>query len=137
MSKIAVMMSADRIEGEMSSHFGKAPWVLFSDGSGQNHEFVKNEALNGGTAAALLIRNGCTDAILADIGDGALRRLQGADIQVWAAPAPVAGSEALQLFAEGRLPRVSAVAGSSIRPERVGCCCAGEGAAHNSSRCCG
>ncbi len=132
MSKVGVMMSVDRIEGRMSSHFGKAKWFMAVDTENGVPEFVRNEGLNGRSAAGIALHKGCTDVILADIGDGALRHLQAAKINVWAVPGLVTGSEALRLFAQGQLAPVPA----SRSPERHGkqhggCCCghSGSGAA--------
>ncbi len=130
------MMTTDRIDGAMSSHFGQAPWAMLVDGPEGTPEFVKNEAANGRGAVGVLIGSGCTDAILVDIGDGALERLQGAKINAWAAPGPVAGREALRLWAAGELPRVPAAATTKGHAEHHGCCCGGHGA-QSSTRCCG
>ena len=135
MSRIAVMMATDRIDGKMSSHFGKAPWVMVVDGPEGAPEFVKNESANGSGAAGVLIGSGCTDAILVDIGDGALRRLQAAKIGAWAVPGPVTGREALRLFAAGELSRVPVAATAKERGEHHGCCCGGHGA-QGSTHCC-
>ena len=136
MSRIAVMMTTDQIDGAMSTHFGKAPWAMLVDGPEGTPEFVKNEAANGSGAVGLLIGSGCTDAILVDIGDGALQRLQGAKIGAWAAPGPVPGREALRMFAAGALQQVPAVATTKERGKHQGCCCGGHGA-QSSTRCCG
>src|ERR1035441_8160256 len=80
MSKVGVMMSADCADGPMSSHFGKAEWILIADTENPGLDFVKNDELNGKSAVAIVIGAGCTDVILADIGDGALGHLQAAQI---------------------------------------------------------
>lgn len=103
MSKIGVMMSEDRAEGKMSPHFGKAKWILFVDTNDSIPTFQKNEALNGKGAVALVLQQGCSDVILADIGDGALGHLQAAHIRALATPAPITGNEALRMFKEGQL----------------------------------
>ena len=135
MGKLAVMMSTDQPEGLMSSHFGKAEWIMLGDTAGGSAEFARNEGQNGRSVADLLIRQGCTDVILVDIGDGALRQLQAAKIGAWAAPGPVPGAEALRAFAEGRLAAVPAVSAASDHAKGGGCCCAGP--AKVSTRCCG
>lgn len=136
MGRITVMMSA-RSDAPMSSHFGKAEWIMMAGAENAAPEFTKNDGSNGRSAAEILIGLGCTDAIVVDIGDGALRHLQAADIRVWAAPGPVTGSEALRIFAEGRLPCLPAVSAATSHGGGHGCCCAGRGAAHASSGCCG
>jgi predicted Fe-Mo cluster-binding NifX family protein len=103
MSKVAVMMSENRVEGQMSSHFGKAKWVMFVDTDNPVPTFQKNEAQNGKGAVAIVLKQECTDVILADIGDGALGHLQAAHIHTLATPAPIAGDEALRMFKEGQL----------------------------------
>ena len=145
MGRIAVMMSNNEVGGPMSSHFGKAPWVMLVNAPGAVPEFVRNEAANGGGAAGVVIGRGCTDVLLVDIGEGALTRLQAAGVTVWAVPVPLAGSDALALFSEGKLPRVPAVASTSSRGQHRGCCCGGGGQGHGhdhahehgASCCCG
>jgi predicted Fe-Mo cluster-binding NifX family protein len=80
--------------------------------------------LNGKCAAEIVIRQGCTDVILIDIGDGALGHLQAARIRAWAAGAPVAGDEALRIFAEGQLSAVPAARAAARHGGGHGCCCA-------------
>jgi len=124
MAKIGVMMSADRADEKMSSHFGKAEWIMVADTESGISEFVKNEALNGKGAVEIVIRMGCTDVVLADIGDGALGHLQAAHIRAWAVPEPVVGSEALRMFKDGKLPPVPHVAlAATRRDEHHGHCC--------------
>lgn len=137
MGKTAVMMSANRADAPMSSHFGKAEWILIASAENSAPAFVENDGLNGRGAAGILIQQGCTDAIVVDIGDGALRHLQTANIRAWAAPGPVTGSDALRMFAEGRLAQAPAVSAAASQGEGHGCCCAGHGAEHGSTRCCG
>ena len=135
MSKIGVMISADRADGQMSSHFGKAEWILVADTESTVSEFVKNEALNGKGAVEILIRRGCTDVILTDIGDGALEHLQAAHIRAWAAPGPVAGSEALRMFREGQLPPVPPARAAMEHGAHHGCCCSSR-AGSEAAACC-
>jgi predicted Fe-Mo cluster-binding NifX family protein len=123
MAKIGVMMSANRADEAMSSHFGKADWILVADTEGGANEFVKNEALSGRGAVEMVIRESCTDVIVADIGDGALGHLQAAHVRVWSAPGPVVGSEALRMFREGKLPPVPPARAASRQGEHQGGCC--------------
>jgi predicted Fe-Mo cluster-binding NifX family protein len=123
MAKIGVMMSADRADEEMSAHFGKAEWIMVTDTESGICEFVKNQALNGKGAVEIVIRLGCTDVILADIGDGALRHLQAAHIRAWAVPAPVAGNEALRIFGEGQLSPVPPAFAAARQGGHHGRCC--------------
>jgi len=129
MSRIGVMMSTDRADGQMSSHFGKAEWIMATDSENGFPEFVKNEALNGRSAVEAVIRQGCTDVILTEIGDGALGHLQTAHIRAWAVPNPVAGKEALRMFAKGQLSAVSDARTATNQGARHGCCCS----SHNGS----
>ena len=116
-------MSADRAAGQMSSHFGKAEWIMVAETGNPVLEFVKNTGLNGKSVVETVIRQGCTDVILTDIGDGALGHLQAAHIRAWAAPEPVAGSEALRLFREGQLLPVPPARAATRHGEHQGCCC--------------
>jgi predicted Fe-Mo cluster-binding NifX family protein len=82
-----------------------------------------------------VIRQGCTDVIVADIGDGALGHLQAAHIRAWAAPEPVTGNEALRMFSEGQLPPVPATRAATRHGEGLGCCCANRADSEAPSRC--
>lgn len=135
MSKIGVMMSADRADGRMSSHFGKAEWIMVADTENPVLEFVKNTGLNGKNVAEILIRQGCTDVILADIGDGALGHLQAAQICAWAAPEKIVGSEALRMFREGQLPPVPSARTTTRKDAHKGCCCSRQ-AGSEAAACC-
>lgn len=129
------MMSVERPEGQMSSHFGKAKWFMVAETAEGATQFVPNEGLNGRSAAEIAIDKGCTDIILIDIGDGALRRLQGANIRIWASPGVVTGNEALRMFAEGRLSLVPAAhAGTPQGGHHGGCCCGHTGS--RATGCC-
>ena len=135
MSKVGVMMSVDQAEGLMSSHFGKAEWFMVAETAGGTAEFVRNQGLNGRSATEIAIQGGCTDIVLVDIGDGALRHLQAANIRAWAAPGPVTGNEALRMLAEGQLSPVPVALGE--RPHgghHGGCCCGHAGA--KAAGCC-
>ncbi len=135
MSKIGVMMSADRVDSRISSHFGKAEWVMIADAENRVPEFVKNEGLNGKSAVEIVIHQGCTDVILADIGDGALGQLQAAHIRAWAVPEPIAGGEALQMFREGQLRLAPPARAATRQGGSHGCCCANRGVSEAPSCC--
>jgi predicted Fe-Mo cluster-binding NifX family protein len=135
MSKLGVMMSADTVDEKMSSHFGKAEWIMVADTENPVLEFVRNTGLNGKIVVETLIRQGCTDVILTDIGDGALGHLQAAHIRAWAAPEPVVGSEALRMFREGRLPPVPSARTTTSQDAHKGCCCSSGGS--EDFGCCG
>lgn len=132
MSKIAVMMSDSRAEAPMSSHFGQAPWIMIADQESGKQEFVENEAMNGRGAASTVAAAGCGNVVVVDMGTGALRHLQMAGIGAWAAPAGITGTEALGLFAEGKLSPAAAHESAS---HHGGCCC-GHGA-QKTGACCG
>jgi predicted Fe-Mo cluster-binding NifX family protein len=140
MSKIAVMMTAEKADEPMSLHFGKAEWLMIADAENASQEFVKNDAMNGRGAAEIVIGRGCRDVIATDIGDGALRRLQAARIQVWAAPSRVSGSKALQMQRAGELPPVPPAREETKHGEGHGCCCSDHHRAgppsSNSDSCC-
>ncbi len=135
MGKIGVMMSVDRPEGLMSSHFGKAKWFMVADSGNGAFEFVRNEGLHGRSAAETAVRQGCTDIVLVDIGDGALGHLQAAHIRAWAAPGPVTGHEALRLLAEGKLSPVPAASAAERHGGGHGGGCCGHGG-HGAAGCC-
>ena len=136
MSKIGVMMSAHAVDEKMSSHFGKAEWVMVADTESSTIGFEKNDALNGKSAVEIVIRAGCTDVILTDIGDGALRHLQAASIRSWVVPEPVSGSEAFRMFGEGLLTLLPAARLATNQGARASCCCS-SGSGSAAASCCG
>ena len=114
-------MSADSADGQMSSHFGKAEWIMVADTENRIPEFVKNEALNGKNAVEIAIHQGCTDVIFTEIGNGAFGHLRTAGIRGWVAPEHTSGQQALRMFTQSELEAASA----STKPgEGHGCCCA-------------
>jgi predicted Fe-Mo cluster-binding NifX family protein len=133
MSKVAVMMSAERADGPMSSHFGKAEWIMIADTETASNKFVKNDAMNGRGAAGTVIGEGCSDVVVVDIGDGALGHLQSANIRAWVVPEPVAGVEALNRFKAGQLSAVPSTPAATRHGSGHGCCCGHGGTA---SSCC-
>lgn len=138
MSRIAVMMSANRPDAPLSGHFGKAPWIMVASGENAVPEFVPNQEGNGRSAAERLLQMGCTDVLLREIGDGALVRLQAAGVQAWAVLGVISGNEALRSFSERALEPVPA-ARTDAR-SHGGCCCrssASHEAGHSAgSGCC-
>jgi predicted Fe-Mo cluster-binding NifX family protein len=130
MSRIAVMMSANRPEAPLSGHFGKAPWIMLADEGTGAPEFVQNEQGNGRSASERILQMGCTDVLLREIGDGALARLQAAGVQAWAVLGAISGNEALHFFAERALAPVPAA--RSEGKGHGGCCC-GSSAGHSGS----
>ena len=119
----------------MSSHFGKAEWIMVSEQANEALAFVKNDGLNGRSAAEIAVNQGCTDMIVGDIGDGALGRLQDAKIHVWAAQLPLTGGEALKMFRDGQLSPVPAARAATRHGSGHGCCCKSEAGSEGSSCC--
>ncbi len=132
MSKVAVMLSGNCASAPMSSHFGKAEWIMAADTESHTLVFSENEAAKGKSVVELIVSQNCTDAIFSEIGDGALRHLQSANIHGWMAPASITGRQALEMFEHLRLhPAVSASEGHKDH----GCCCAKK-AGSEASQCC-
>src|ERR1035441_10174793 len=98
MSRVAVMMSENHVKAQMSSHFGKAEWVMASDTESHTFVFLKNEAANGKSVAELVASQGCTDAIFNGIGNGALAHLKATNVRGWVAPPNISGQQALERF---------------------------------------
>lgn len=132
MSKIGVMMSADRADGEMSSHFGKAEWIMISDTENRAPEFVKNNGLNGRSAVEIAIRQGCTHMIFTEIGNGAVGHLMAAGIRGWIAPEHITGQQALQMFGQVALQPANA---ATKQGGGHGCYCA-DRAGSEATACC-
>lgn len=131
MSKVGIMMTADRAEQPMSEHFGKAEWMMVADTESQAVEFIKNDGLNGKGAAEIAIRSGVSDLVFAEIGFGAFGHLKAAGILGWVAPGPITGAEALQMFEKQQLQP----AGASTTEAGHGCCCSSRAGAEASSCC--
>jgi len=132
MAKIGVMMSADRADEEMSSHFGKAEWIMVADTEKSVLAFVKNEGLNGRSAVEIAIREGCTDVIVSEIGNGAFGNLKAARIRSWVAPEHITGKQALKMFEQSALQPAN---GSTKQGDGLGCCCAPRSGSEASSCC--
>jgi predicted Fe-Mo cluster-binding NifX family protein len=126
MATIGVKMSADRADEEMSSHSSKAEWVMVVNTDNPVPLFVKNEALNGKSAVEIAIRQGCTDVILADIGDGALGHLQEAHIRAWAVPELISGNQALRMYKEAQLLPVPHARAATRHSAYRECCCSSQ-----------
>ena len=120
MSKVAVMMSENRLEGQMSSHFGKAEWVMIANTDSDAPIFLKNEGAQGKSVAELVASLECTDAIFSEIGNGAMGHLKAANIGGWMAPRHITGLQALTMFQGKQLQPAAAADGHAGK----GCCCA-------------
>jgi predicted Fe-Mo cluster-binding NifX family protein len=130
MSKVGIMMDADRPDGLLSAHFGKAGWMMMADPAEKTLEFVKNEGSGGCGAVETAIRNGCANLVFTHIGEGALRHLGAANIRGWMAPARTTGLEALQMFSASQLRPATA---EDAHPPTHSCC---HGGAHSGAGCC-
>jgi predicted Fe-Mo cluster-binding NifX family protein len=133
MSKVAVMMSENQVNAQMSSHFGKAEWVMVADMDSRAFAFLKNEAANGRSVVELVSNHHCSDAIFSEIGIGALGHLKAEGIRGWVAPANISGQQALEMFEHLRLQAADT---ASERPAGHGCCCAKQVGTEATS-CCG
>lgn len=132
MSRVAVMMSENHVKAPMSSHFGKAEWVMAANTESHTFVFLRNEAANGKSVVDLVASQGCTDAIFDGIGDGALARPRATNVRGWVAPPNISGQQALEMFEHLRLqPAVSASEGHSGK----GCCCTKQAGSETASCC--
>jgi predicted Fe-Mo cluster-binding NifX family protein len=138
MGKIGCTVLINRDDSPLSSHFGKAKWVMIADPETGAAEFEQNHGLNGRAVVEILARHGCSDAIFAEIGPGALSHLQQAQIKPWFGPQDLAAPAVIDRLKRGQLTPAHEPstghgqhhAGSS---DTHGCC--GSSAAHTS--CCG
>ena len=108
MSKIALMTLLNREDSSLSPHFGKAKWILVRDTEQGSAKFIQNHGLNGRTVVEALLREGCTDVICSEIGQGAVENLKRAQIHGWLAPAGISAPRLIEMLAAGSLPPVSA-----------------------------
>ena len=132
MSRVAVMMSENHVKAQMSSHFGKAEWVMAADTESHTLAFLKNEVANGKSVVDLVASQGCTDAIFNGIGNGALAHLKATNVRGWVAPPNISGQQALEMFEHLRpQPAASASEGHSGK----GCCCAKQAGSEAASCC--
>jgi predicted Fe-Mo cluster-binding NifX family protein len=118
MSKIGFTTLLDRQESVLSSHFGMAKWVMIRDDDTGEVTFEQNTGLYGRAVVDILQRHGCTDAVFAEIGSGALRHLQEAGIRGWLAPSDVPVPELLDRLSQGELARAEAPTQASGRHQR-------------------
>jgi predicted Fe-Mo cluster-binding NifX family protein len=103
MSKIGFTTLLDRKDSVLSPHFGMAKWVMIRDDDTGEVTFEQNTGLYGRAVVDILQRHGCSDAVFAEIGPGALRHLQEAGIRGWLAPTDVPVPELLDRFSRGDL----------------------------------
>ena len=127
MSRVAVMMSENNVKAQMSSHFGKAEWVMAADTVNHTFVFLKNEAANGKSVVDLVASQNCTDAIFNEIGSGALSHLTATNVRGWVAPAHISGGQALDMFAHLRLHAAASTSGHV---------CCGSNHSESASTCC-
>ena len=106
MSRVAVMMSENHVKAQMSSHFGKAEWVMAADTESHTLAFLKNDVANGKSVVDLVASQGCTDAIFNGIGNGALAHLKATNVRGWVAP---------RISADNRHWRCSSIYGCNQR----------------------
>ena len=143
MSKIALMTLLNRANSALSMHFGKAKWILVHDTEEGTSYFVQNEGLNGKSVVNSLLREGCSDVVCTEIGEGAVENLKRANIRGWLAPADTTAPRALEMFTAGSLQPVHATkdhgeAGQQQRGEHSGGGCGcnhGHGEGHSGMGC--
>jgi predicted Fe-Mo cluster-binding NifX family protein len=113
------MMSSANADGAMSLHFGQAEWIMIA-GSDPAEEvrFVENDERNGRRAAAIVLGEGCGDAVFVEIGPGAAAHLQSRSVRGWQVSPGLTGAQALERFRQGGL-KPADVAGTH---EGGGCC---------------
>ena len=104
MSRVGFMTLLNREDSVLSPHFGKAKWVMIRDDDTGEVTFERNAGLYGRAVVDILAHSGCTDAVFAEIGPGALRPLQEAGIRGWLAPKDVPVSALLDQLCQGKLP---------------------------------
>jgi predicted Fe-Mo cluster-binding NifX family protein len=108
MSKIALMTLLNREDSALSPHFGKAKWILVRDMEQGSSKFIQNHGLNGKTVVEELLREGCTDVICNEIGEGAVENLKRAQIHGWLAAADIPAPRLVEMLVAGSLQPVSA-----------------------------
>ena len=103
MSRIALMTLLNREDSALSPHFGKAKWILIRDTEQGTSHFVQNRGLNGKSVVEQLLREGCSDVITSEIGQGAIGNLQRANIRGWLGPADVPAPRIVEMLTGGSL----------------------------------
>jgi predicted Fe-Mo cluster-binding NifX family protein len=145
MSKIALMTLLNREDSRLSPHFGKAKWILVRDTEHGPSKFIQNHGLNGKTVVEALLREGCTDVICSEIGQGAVENLQRAQIHGWLAPVNIPAPRLIEMLAAGSLQPVSATkqhgegCGEHAHGEKHSdgdCGCGHRNGGAHSGRCC-
>ena len=140
MSKIALMTLLNRDDSNLSPHFGKAKWMMIRDTEQGSSKFIQNHGLNGKTVVEALLREGCTDVICSEIGEGAVENLKRAQIHGWLAPANIPAPRLVEMLAAGSLQPVSATHSGQHEQEGKhsagGCGCQHRNSDGHSGRCC-
>lgn len=131
MSKVAVMMSANRADAQLSAHFGRGEWIMIADMEARVFGFQKNEGGNGKAVVEFLTSQACSDVIFTEIGEGARQQLQARNIRAWIAPQSINGQQALQMFEHRQLQL------SDTPAEHGGTCGCTPQHEHKHKHCCG
>jgi predicted Fe-Mo cluster-binding NifX family protein len=118
MKKLGLTVLKETPDSPLSPHFGIAKWILIYEPETEGTTFVRNEGLTGKAVVDQLVRHGCTDAIFASIGDGALRHLDAAGIRGWYGDGDQPPVELARLLAEGQLRRAATASHRAPRHHR-------------------
>ena len=118
MRKLGLTVLKEDPQSPLSPHFGMAKWIMIHDPTSGASSFVRNTGLNGRAVVEELVRHGCTDAIFASIGDGALRHLDAAGIQGWYGPADQPSTELSRRLEQGELRRATSASHEAPRHHR-------------------
>ena len=95
-------LSRDDIDSPPAQHFGKAKWLLVTDGS-EKGESIRNEGLNGRWVAEAFASRGCTDVIADHLGAGAYAHVTAAGMRVWKGEPGQSARELATALVQGRL----------------------------------
>jgi predicted Fe-Mo cluster-binding NifX family protein len=102
MSRTGFTLLRDNLDAPLSGHFGMAKWLLIYE-SDQAFQFERNEELYGSGVVGALVGAGCTDAVFANIGQGALAKLMTSHIRPWYGPPDVPVRELVERLKRGEL----------------------------------
>jgi predicted Fe-Mo cluster-binding NifX family protein len=102
MPTFAMMTSRDSLDAPLARTFGKAKWLLLWEERG-GAVFRRNETLSGGSVAGAIAASGCSEVIVAHLGEKACAHMTALGIRPWKGPADVPVREVIQMHLRGEL----------------------------------
>jgi predicted Fe-Mo cluster-binding NifX family protein len=122
--RLGLPLAAERLDGPLSAHFGKAPWLAVVE-AGAPPRFLRNEGQSGGWVAGALAEAGVTDVVADHLGGGAHAHLAEAGLRVWQGDATSPAEELIRRCLAGQLAPLAPPSPDHAGHGHGGCGCGG------------